>query len=82
MPVPVPRQATFAGSDRALRGALLRALTAARDASITALAARRLVPTEAYDRVIAGLERDGLLHRSGARLRLGGQPKGAATIGS
>jgi A/G-specific adenine glycosylase len=80
--VPVPRQATFAGSDRAHRGALLRALTAARDDSITAMAARRLVPSEAYDRVIAGLERDGLLHRSGSRLLLGGRPQGAATIGS
>ena len=80
--VPVPRQATFAGSDRAHRGVVLRALTAARDDSITAAVARRLVPSEAYDRVVAGLERDGLLHRSGARLQLGGQPEGAATIGS
>lgn len=80
--VPVPRQATFAGSDRAHRGAVLRALSAARDATITAMAARRLVPSAAYDRVITGLERDGLLHRSGARLLLGGQPEGAATIGS
>ena len=80
--VPVPRQATFAGSDRAHRGAVLRALTAAPDDWITATAAQRLVPSEAYDRVIAGLERDGLLHRSGARLLLGGQPEGAATIGS
>jgi A/G-specific adenine glycosylase len=82
MRVPVPRQATFAGSDRAHRGAVLRALAADRNASITATAARRLVPSEAYDRVIAGLERDGLLHRSGARLLLGGRPEGAATIGS
>ena len=80
--VPVPRQAAFAGSDRAHRGALLRALTAARGDSITAMAARRLIPSEAYDRVVAALERDGLLHRSGARLLLGGRPKGAATLGS
>ena len=80
--VPVPRQATFAGSDRAHRGAVLRALTAAPDGWITATAVQRLVPSEAYERVIAGLERDGLLHRSGARLLLGGQPEGAATIGS
>jgi A/G-specific adenine glycosylase len=82
VPVPVPRQATFAGSDRAHRGALLRALTAGRHDSITATAARGLVPSEAYDRVIAGLERDRLLHRSGARLLLGGRPESAATIGS
>jgi A/G-specific adenine glycosylase len=80
--VPVPRQTAFAGSDRAHRGAVLRALTAARHDSITATGARRLVPSEAYDRVIAGLERDGLLHRSGARLVLGGRPVSAATIGS
>jgi A/G-specific adenine glycosylase len=80
--VPVPRQATFAGSDRAHRGAVLRALTAAHGDSITTIAARRLVSVEAYDRVIAGLERDGLLHRSGTRLLLGGRPDSAATIGS
>ena len=79
--VPVPRQAAFAGSDRAHRGAVLRALTAAGDGSITVAAARRLVPRQAYGRVIAGLERDGLLHRSGARLGLGGRPECAATIG-
>jgi A/G-specific adenine glycosylase len=82
VPVAVPRQATFAGSDRAHRGAVLRALTAASQGSITATAARRLAPSEAYDRVIAGLERDGLLHRSGSRLVVGGRPQGAATIGS
>jgi A/G-specific adenine glycosylase len=80
--IPVPRQATFAGSDRAHRGAVLRALAAARDGSITTTAARRLIPSEAYDRVMAGLERDGLLHPSGARLLLGGRTEGAATIGS
>lgn len=80
--VPIPRQATFIGSDRAHRGAVLRALTAARKGWITAAAARRLVPPPAYDRVIRGLERDGLLHRSGPRLLLGGRPESAATIGS
>jgi len=80
--VPVPRQATFAGSDRAHRGAMLRALSSARGGSMTATAARRLVPSAAYERILAGLERDGLLHRSGARLLLGGRPEGAATIGS
>ena len=79
--VPVPRQASFAGSDRAHRGALLRALTASSTHSMGAAAARRLVPASAFDRVVAGLERDRLLHRSGRSLRLGGLPEAAATIG-
>ena len=80
--VPVPRQAAFAGSDRAHRGAILRALTKARDHAMTMRAARGLVPPSAASRVVAGLERDGLLHRSGGRLVLGGRPGSAATIGS
>ena len=78
--VPVPRQATFAGSDRAHRGALLRALAEADGNAVTALAARRLLPSEAFERIVAGLERDGLLHRSGRRLVLGGRAGTAATI--
>ena len=80
--VPVPRQAAFAGSDRAHRGALLRALADASGNAVTTHAARRLLPARAFDRVVAGLERDGLLHRSGRRLLLGGRPNPAATIGS
>lgn len=80
--VPVPRQAAFAGSDRAYRGALLRALADASGNAVTTHAARRLLPARAFDRVVAGLERDGLLHRSGRRLLLGGRPNPAATIGS
>lgn len=80
--VPVPRQAAFAGSERAYRGAILQTLTRAGDHAMTTRALRRLVPQEAAGRVVAGLERDGLLHRSGARLVLGGRPESAATIGS
>ena len=79
--VPVPRQATFAGSDRAHRGALLRALARARTHSLSVTAGQGILPASAFDRVVEGLERDGLLHRSGGRLRLGGGPKPAATIG-
>ena len=79
--VPVPRQATFAGSDRAHRGALLRALAEARTHSLSLSAARRGLPASAFDRIVAGLEIDGLLHRSNGRLRLGGRPEPAATIG-
>jgi A/G-specific adenine glycosylase len=80
-PVAVPRQPTFAGSDRAYRGALLRALSNAPDHLLAVPAAQHLVPVAAWDRVVAGLERDGLVHRSGRRLRLGGPPAPAATIG-
>lgn len=78
--VPVPRQATFAGSDRAHRGALLRALTAASGHALTLAGGRRILPKPAFARVMAGLERDGLLHRSRGRLHLGGRPEPAATI--
>jgi A/G-specific adenine glycosylase len=80
--VPVPRQASFAGSDRAYRGAILRALSGARRHAITMRAAGDLVPEGAVERVVAGLERDGLLHRSTGRLVLGGRLEPAATIGS
>jgi len=79
--VPVPRQGTFPGSDRAHRGALVRALTATPSHALSVSAARRLLPEDAFGRVVAGLERDGLLHRTGRRLLLGGRPEGAATIG-
>jgi A/G-specific adenine glycosylase len=80
--VPVPRQAAFAGSDRAHRGAILRALSGAGDHAMTMQASRDLVPRSAVSRVIAGLEGDGLVHRSGGRLVLGGPTEPAATIGS
>ena len=80
--VPVPRQAAFAGSDRAHRGALLRALSGAPSHAIAMRAARRLVPEAALERIVGDLERDGLLHRSGGRLVLGGRPEPVATIGA
>jgi A/G-specific adenine glycosylase len=80
--VPVPRQPSFAGSDRAHRGALLRALSGSRGHSMTMRAARGLVPEAVVRRVVDGLVRDGLLHRSRGRLVLGGPPETAATIGS
>ena len=79
--VPVPRHATFAGSDRAHRGALLQALAQASGNAMAMRSARPLIPASAFERVVAGLERDGLLHRSGGRLRLGGRPEPVATIG-
>jgi A/G-specific adenine glycosylase len=74
--VPVTRQATFAGSSRARRGTLLRMLTVAEGNELTAETARlRLsLDRETFRTLLADLERDGLLHRSGARLCLGGAP--------
>jgi A/G-specific adenine glycosylase len=85
--VPVPRQALMHGSDRAYRGAVLRLLSSAqgheRDTkSLRASLARdaeRIGPILddlAWKRVLAALERDGLVHRSGGSVRLG-----TATIG-
>ena len=86
--VPVPRQAPLRGTDRAYRGAVLRLLAATspneRDERALradlATDARRIGPAldpSSWERVIAGLERDGLAHRSGGFVRLG-----AATIGA
>jgi A/G-specific adenine glycosylase len=79
--VPVPRQASFAGSDRAHRGAILRALARAPGHTMLMRGAWDLLPEGAADRLVAGLERDGLVHRSEGRLVLGGPSEPAATIG-
>ncbi len=73
----VPRQPVFAGSRRARRGALVRSLATAPGHQLDEEAARGLTQADAFGRVVDGLERDGLLHRSAGRLRLGG----AARIG-
>jgi A/G-specific adenine glycosylase len=74
--VPVTRQPTYAGSSRARRGAVLRMLAAAQGNRLAAETARRQLGLDrnAFGTLLAGLERDGLLHRSGARLCLGGAP--------
>lgn len=85
--VPVARQPALRGSDRAYRGAVVRLLTGARGHTLDRAILRasldadagRIGPTldeSGWDRVLAGLERDGLVHRSGGSVRLG-----AATIG-
>ncbi len=88
--VPVPRQAAFVGSERAARGALLKHLAASPGRMLSVSAARHLAsaltPVD-FERVVAGLERDGLAHLAEHRLRLGGRAgmadgtAGAATIG-
>ena len=77
-PVPVPRQPALRGSDRAYRGALVRDLAAAPAHSLVEHAARSALALDddRWERIVAGLEHDGLVHRSRGRLRLG-----AATIG-
>ena len=76
--VPVPRQPPLRGSDRGYRGALVRDLAAAPAHSLRELVARSALPVDddRWERIVAGLEHDGLVHRSRGRLRLG-----AATIG-
>jgi A/G-specific adenine glycosylase len=86
LPVPVPRQAPLRGSDRAVRGAIVRLLGAGPGhalpeeelhariaADATALGTRP--GAAAWSRIMGGLERDGLVHRAGGLVRLG-----AATI--
>ncbi len=75
--VPVPRQSAATARTRAARGSLLRVLTEAPARRLSAIAARRVVPTvpsAEYRSLVRGLERDGLVHRSGSALVLG--PKG------
>lgn len=86
--IPVPRQPSLRGSDRAYRGATLQFLSASNGHVLPerrlrrdlAAAGRRIGPAldqAGWARVMSGLERDGLAHRSGGMVRLG-----AATIGA
>jgi A/G-specific adenine glycosylase len=80
-PVPVPRQAPFAGSDRAARGRILRELSGAPSHRTGVRRLRGVMGEADFERVMDGLERDGLAHRRGASVHLGGAPGRAATIG-
>ena len=84
--VELPRQPGLRGSDRAYRGALLKRLSAAHGHRLAEAAARMelaeasdgIGPTlddAGWERILAGLERDGLAHRRRGDLLLG-----AATI--
>jgi A/G-specific adenine glycosylase len=84
--VPVPRQAPLRGSDRAYRGAIVRALTAAVTHALPVRKLRRGLEADAerigppphgerWERILDGLERDGIVHRSNGVVGLG-----AATI--
>jgi A/G-specific adenine glycosylase len=73
--VPVPRQSAATAPSRAARGALLRALAAAPAHRLGGRKASQVVEGEAngsdYREITNGLERDGLIHRSGRDLVLG-----------
>ncbi len=86
--VPVPRQAPLRSSDRGYRGSLVRLLSTTPGHALAEGAARQGLGRAAerigpelddagWERIVAGLERDGLIHRSEGRLLLG-----AATIGA
>jgi A/G-specific adenine glycosylase len=77
--VPVRTQPAFEGSDRQRRGALVRRLSVAADRSLSRRTVRRALGPDA-ERILAGLERDGLLHRSGGRVRLGGAAGTASVV--
>jgi len=73
--VPVPRQSASTAATRAARGALLRALATAPARRLSRRKATRAVNGGAhvvgYREITDGLERDGLIHRSGGVLVLG-----------
>jgi A/G-specific adenine glycosylase len=80
--VPVPRQPPLRGSDRAIRGAIVRVLSGTDGHELAEAELRRILRGMAeqparWERVLTGLERDGLAHREGGVVRLGG-----ATIGA
>jgi A/G-specific adenine glycosylase len=82
--VPVPRQASFPGSTRAYRGAILRALARAPAHALRRRQLRQLLRSReaigpdldhrSLAQAITGLERDGLAHLDGNRMRLGSHP--------
>jgi A/G-specific adenine glycosylase len=71
--VAVPRQAPLAGSDRAVRGAVVRLLGRSPRHRLAEGELRRRVGVDAerWKRVLAGLERDRLVHRSAGEIGLG-----------
>jgi A/G-specific adenine glycosylase len=85
--VPVPRQGRLQGSDRAYRGAIVRLLAGRDGAGLEARSLRGLIEADPHAgprldgdrwaRLLVALERDGLVHRAGDEVRLGG-----ATIGA
>jgi A/G-specific adenine glycosylase len=79
--VPVPRQPPLRGSDRAIRGAIVRALSTAEGNALPEEELRERTDggseTARWIRLLEQLERDGLAHRANGVVRLG-----TATIGA
>ena len=69
--VPVPPQARSTAVTRAARGGLVRALVDAPAHRLSQREARRMLDGLDYEAITAGLERDGLLHRSRRTIVLG-----------
>ncbi|HSM38072.1 MAG TPA: A/G-specific adenine glycosylase, partial [Candidatus Limnocylindrales bacterium] len=83
--VPVARQPTFAGSAREARGLLLKALASAPEHRLPMAEVASIVSDVDLDRLLPGLERDGLAHRSDDLVCLGGRESdggAVATIGT
>jgi A/G-specific adenine glycosylase len=83
--VPAPQQAPFPSSNRAARGALIRALAGAPNHELTRTQAiDQLADSFQAESAANELEREGLLHSDGDRLRLGPAEsrRHAATIGA
>jgi hypothetical protein len=80
--VPVARQASFAGSTRAARGAILRELSRAPGHALPAARFSGQLGSARLAEVMSSLERDGLAHRANGSLHLGspGPAAAAATI--
>lgn len=74
--VPVRRQPPFGGSMRQRRGGLIRALSNAPGHELPMASARTAIGAHGFDRIVAGLERDGLVSRAGGVLRLGQAGRG------
>jgi A/G-specific adenine glycosylase len=71
---PVRRQAAFEGSDRQVRGAIVRALRAGRSLDLARLSTTTGHDSARIGGLIEGLVRDGLVERTGSgRVRLPGR---------
>lgn len=63
------RQPKFEGSDRQVRGAVVRAVLSRKSVTKTSLAAEFDISNSRLERIISGLEKDGLIIRKGERIR-------------
>ena len=76
--LPMARQAPFAGSSRAIRGAVLRVLTGAPAHRLPAATLAELLPGSGLDDALVALDREGLAHRHDGLVHLGPRPAAPA----